>query len=179
MNTCKFPNQLTAGVILLWTFTIPQAFCLASSPIEGPQNQEANRKILVEIFLSPDQKKNLEKIRNELKTASINRMNIQFFRLGHPPQNIAIGGNIAASTARLAIRMAATYNSGVKFLLPQYRFPPDYIAIGTSAFDESSQIPILPEDLERLENDALTTTEFHTLYRSLTGEEKRPPTYLE
>ena len=80
--------------------------------------------------------------------------------------------------ARLAIRLAREYNDGVNFLLPEYRFFPDHIAIGTSAFDEASQIPIRPEDLDRLSDPTLTTTAFHELYRHLTGEDQRNPTYL-
>jgi hypothetical protein len=109
----------------------------------------------------------------------VTRVRVQFFRLGHPPANIAIGNSVPASVARLGIRVAVDHNGGVKFLLPQYRFFPGHIAIGTSAFDEASQIPIRPEDLDRLSDPALTTSQFHALYRQLTGEDKRLPTYLK
>lgn len=141
-------------------------------PSEELQQKEPDRGILAEIFLSPDHKGHVESLKQELATASITRVRIQFFRLGHPPENIAIGREIPADTARLVIRLATTYNRGVKYLLPQYRFFPKYIAIGSSAFDEASNIPIAPEDLKRLADPALTTSQFHTLYRSLTGEDK-------
>lgn len=142
-------------------------------------SQPAPDGILVELFLSPDNRGDIEAIKQAFEAASVTRIRPQVFRLGHPPENIAIGKDIPAPVARLAIHLAVTYNRGVKFLLPQFRFFPAHIAIGSSAFDEKSQIPIAPEDLERLSNPALTTPEFHDLYRRLTGEDHRLPTYIE
>ena len=135
--------------------------------------------ILVELFLEKDQKKNLDAIKTELAEVSITRVRAQFYRLGHPPENIAIGKGVPAPIGRLAIQMARTYNSGVKYLLPQFRFFPHHIAIGTSAFDEASQIPLSPEQLDQLSDPALTTPQFHALYRKFTTENERIPTYLE
>jgi hypothetical protein len=146
---------------------------------QDTESPEGNRKILVEIFLAPDRRDDLASIKKAFEDVSVTRVRVQFFRLGHPPLNIAIGDNVPASIARLAIGIAKTYNGGVKFLLPQYRFFPEHIAIGTSAFDEASHIPIRAEDLDRLSDPALTTSQFHALYRQLTGEDKRLPTYLK
>jgi hypothetical protein len=146
---------------------------------QGAEDPAANSNILVEIFLAPDRRGDLDVIEKAFEAVSITRIRTQFFRLGHPPENIAIGKNVPAPVARLAIRLAVTHNGGVKYLLPQFRFFPEHIAIGTSAFDEASNIPIRPEDLDRLSDPALTTSQFHTLYRHLTGEDKRLPTYLK
>lgn len=135
--------------------------------------------ILVELFLAREQKKNLPTIKEAFSAFSITRIRSQFFRLGHPPKNIAIGKNVPAPVARLALRLAVEYNGGVTLLLPQFRFFPEHIAIGTSAFDESSQIPIRPEDLERLREPSLSDEEFHQVYRFLTGEIDKLPTYLD
>jgi hypothetical protein len=149
----------------------------ATNPGEH-QNLEENKKILVELFLAKERKGDLDTIKKELEAASITRIRAQFFRLGNPPENIAIGKNIPAPVARMAIRLALTYNRGIKFILPEFRFFPDHIVIGSSAYDEKSQIPIRPEDVKRLSDPSLSTEEFHHLYRSLTGEDKRLPTYL-
>ena len=143
------------------------------------ENPETNGKILVELFLAKERKGDLDAIGKELEALGITRIRPQFFRLGNPPENIAIGKDIPADVARLAIRLAITYNRDIKSLLPEYRFFPDHIVIGTSAFDEKSEIPIRPEDLKRLSDPALSTSQFHDLYRQLTGEDKRLPTYLE
>jgi hypothetical protein len=138
------------------------------------EEQEINKKILVEIFLASERKNDVPSIKKEFEAYSVTRFRFQFFRLGNPPENIAIGSDVPADVARLAIRLAVTHNRGVKYLLGQFRFPTHYIAIGTSAFDEASQIPIRPEDLKRLSDPALTTPQFHELYRRLTGEDQRP-----
>ena len=62
---------------------------------------------------------------------------------------------------------------------PQFRYFPDHIVFGSSAFDEASQIPISPEDVAQLSDPSLTTPEFHELDRRLTGEDRRLPTYLK
>jgi hypothetical protein len=181
-NTCKASPWFITRFVFLWILIVyPFSYPGVSSGFTGPaiqtqaiEDQEENRKILIELFLAPDQKQNIENIKSKLNSISIRRINIQFFRLGHPPQNIAIGSNVPASVARLAIQLAALHNRGIKYLLAEYRFPPDYIAIGTSAFDEASQIPVLPEDIDRLANPELSTSEFHALYRKLTKEEKGP-----
>lgn len=147
--------------------------------VADPVDRDAPKGILVEVFLSPDRRDNVPAIKREFEALSVTRVRPQVFRLGHPPKNIAIGRDVPASVAQLAIRLAVEYNDGVDFLLPEYRFFPRHVAIGSSAFDEASQIPITPENLARLRDPALTTEQFHALYRSLTGEDKQLPTYLK
>ncbi|HET6464123.1 MAG TPA: hypothetical protein VFH55_00750 [Nitrospiria bacterium] len=148
-------------------------------PAQGSENPQANSKLLVELFLAKERKGDLDAIKKEFEAVGITRIRPQFFRLGNPPENIAIGKDVPADVARLALRLALTYNRDIKFLLPEYRFFPDQIVIGSSAFDEKSQIPIGAEDLKKLSDPALTTAQFHALYRHLTGEDKRLPTYLK
>lgn len=136
---------------------------------------ERNKKILVELFLSPEQKENIGAIKKEFEAVFITKIKARFFRLGHPPKNIAIGRNVPASTARLAMELAMTYNRGIQFLLPEERLAADYLAIGTSIFDEIIQKPVSPEEVEQLLNPALDTPEFHALYRRFTGEDQRRP----
>jgi len=155
---------------------------MVHSPVRVAQDSEntpSNSKLLVELFLAKERKDDLDAIKKEFEALGITRIRPQFFRLGNPPENIAIGKDIPADVARLAIRLAITYNRDIKFLLPEYRFFPDQIVIGSSAFDEKSQIPIGAEDLKKLSDPALTTAQFHELYRHLTGEDKRLPTYLK
>lgn len=96
------------------------------------------------------------------------------FQLGNPPTNVAIGRNVSAEIARLAIRLAKTYNGGVTKLLPEERLASDYVAIGTSIFDEQFQYPVSQADVERLESPDLTTEQFHELYRHLADIDQRP-----
>lgn len=147
--------------------------------INTGEGQEANRKILVELFLAKERKADIDKIKQEFEALSITRIRPQFFRLGNPPPNIAIGKNIPAPVARVAMKLAIDYNGGIKYLLPEFRFFPHHIVIGSSAYDESSQIPVTPENVEKLLNPELSTDEFHTLYRHLTGEDVELPKYID
>ena len=184
MNTGKGWPKLSGAVIFLIVFGM-LGFGRTESlehektrilPVEERENRPLdNSKILVELFLAKERKADLAKIKEKLGRASITRIRAQFFRLGTPPDNIAIGKDIPASVARLALQLAVDYNVGVNYLLPEFRFFPLHIAIGTSAFDEKSQIPITAEDLKKLRDPSLNTSQFHALYRSLTGEDKGQP----
>jgi len=142
---------------------------------EETADRKANENILVEIFLSKEHQSDVDAVKREFAAVSITKVRPQIFKLGNPPENIAIGPNISADIARLAIRLALTYNRGIKLLLPEERLRTDYIAIGTSIFDESFQRPITPEQLKQLSDPSLSTDQFHALYRKITGEDKRPP----
>jgi len=192
MKTGKFQTPLF-GLLIVILYTILSgnqtagAIGFTDNKIEDPsplriqrsEPTESNSKILVELFLARERKGDLDAIKKELEAVGITRIRPQFFRLGNPPENIAIGKNIPAEVARLAIRLAVTYNRDIKTLLPEFRFFPDQIVIGTSAYDQASEVPIRPEDLKRLSDPSLTTVQFHEVYRQLTGEDKRNPTYLD
>lgn len=181
----RFLKVLCGGLICLSIsglyLTGHGAEAAEENPMPGieQEGQEANRKILFELFLPADRKGDLEQIKKELEAASVTRIRAQFFKLGKPIQNIAIGKNVPAPVARLAIRLALTYNEGIKFILPEFRYFHDHIVIGSSAYDEASLIPITSENVEKLRNPNLNTDEFHTLYRHLTGEDVKLPKYTD
>jgi len=139
---------------------------------EGPMIPVPREEIKVELFLMKERRKDGPFIKNLLAEENINRVMIQYFRAGNPPKNIVLGNRIPADVARMMIELAIHYNNGITHLLPEFRFYPHYAAFGSSAFDIQAQIPITPEDLEKLRNPALSDQEFHTLFRSLTGEDK-------
>ena len=130
----------------------------------------------IEIWLAYQHKKNDKVLRQRLKDRSIKviRKTIQFWkrRGGHPPPNIAIGAAISAEDARYAIDLALELNDEIEHLVIQRLNPPHYVAIGTSAWDEKSLIPITPANLKRLRDTNLDTQQFHRLYVELTGEYK-------
>ncbi len=173
MRQCRVRFAGVAGPWLSPALLLFLSLSMAGPAAAGQEPADPGG-ILVEIFLARDQKTHWEAIRKEFESVSIVKVRPKFFPLGHPPENIAIGKNISAPIARLAIRLAVTYNRDVKLLLPEKRLAANYLAIGTSIFDESFQVPITPEDLRRLSDPALTTEQFHLLYRRLTGEESSP-----
>ena len=128
----------------------------------------------IEIWLERKHKKNNREIRKMLKGESIKmiRNTIQYWppRGGHPPTNIAIGRSLTAEDARWVIDLALKLNDNINGLIFQRLNPPNYVAIGTSAWDDKSETPITPEQLAQLRDPKLTTQEFHALYIKLTGE---------
>jgi hypothetical protein len=128
----------------------------------------------IEIWLERKHKKNNRDIRKMLKSESIKviRNTIQYWppRGGHPPTNIAIGRSLTAEDARWVIDLALRLNDNINGLVFQRLNPPNYVAIGTSAWDDKSETPITPEQLAQLRDPKLSTKEFHALYVKLTGE---------
>lgn len=162
---------LTTGLIAL------VVLMLLGTTVQLAEAEEATEdpsRILVEIFLSPDHKADADAIKRKFAAVGITKVRHKVFQLGNPPTNIAIGRNVSAEIARLAIRLAKTYNGGITKLLPEERLAPDYVAIGTSIFDELFQYPVSQADVERLESPDLTTEQFHELYRSLADINQRP-----
>lgn len=162
---------LTACVIVLLSALVVSPNVPAAEPSASEAGDPG--KILVEIFLAGDRKEDLAAITREFGAVGITKIRPKFFQLGNPPTNIAIGRRVPADIARLAIRLAKTHNGGITKLLPEERLAPDYIAIGTSIFDELFQYPVSPEDVDRLADPALTTEQFHELYRKLADINRR------
>jgi len=128
----------------------------------------------IEIWLERKHKKYNRELREMLKGESIKviRNTIQYWppRGGHPPTNIAIGRSLTAEDARWVIKLALDLNDNINGLIFQRLNPPNYVAIGTSAWDDKSETPITPEQLAQLRDPKLTTIEFHALYVKLTNE---------
>ena len=154
-------------IVVLFLTLFPQS----GSGEAGEKTLHEN--IFVEIFLSPEHRKDAGAVQEAFNKLGIKRVRIQIHRLGNSPKNIAIGKDIPAEIARLAFRLAINYNDGIFAILPEFRFFPSQIAIGSSAFDDKSEVPIGQEALQKLLDPSLTTEEFHTLYRRLSGEDTR------
>lgn len=146
---------------------------------EGPMIPMPREEIKVELFLMKERRKDGPFIKELLAEQKIKRVLIQYFRAGNPPKNIVLGNRIPADVARMMIELAIHYNNGITHLLPEFRFYPHYAAFGSSSFDIQAQIPITPENLDKLRDTALSDEEFHVLFRSLTGEDKGVSSYID
>ena len=146
--------------LVVMTLVVGVPVTEASSPGQG-----ASR---VELILGKDHRANWPEIKQEFGEAGFTNVHVQFIRLGHPPMNIGLGPEVPAETAREAIRLALKYNDGIAILLPERLFPPRFITIASSNFDDTVEFPIDREALAQLQDPSLSTEEFHRLYRSLT-----------
>jgi hypothetical protein len=128
----------------------------------------------VEVVLANHHKSQVAMLSEEFVRAGLTNVHFQFARLGQPPQNIGLGRDVPADKAREAIRLALKYNLGVGILLPERLFPPRFVTIASSNYDDTVEFPIDQAALARLQNPNLTTEEFHRLYRDLTSSRMEP-----
>jgi len=123
----------------------------------------------VEVVLASQYKNQVAALTEEFSQAGMPNVHFQFARQGQPPQNIGLGREVPADKAREAIRLALKYNLGVGILLPERLFPPRFVTIASSNYDDTVEFPIDQAALAQLQNQNLTTEEFHRLYRDLTS----------
>ena len=123
----------------------------------------------VEVVLASQYKNQVATVKEEFVQAGMANVHFQFFRQGQPPQNIGLGRDVPADKAREAIRLALKYNLGVGILLPERLFPPRFVTIASSNYDDTVEYPIDQVALAQLQNENLTTEEFHRLYKGLTS----------
>lgn len=128
----------------------------------------------VEVVLASQYKNQVAALTDEFAQAGMTNVHFQFARMGQPPQNIGLGREVPADKAREVIRLALKYNSGIGILLPERLFPPRFVTIASSNFDDTVEYPIDQATLARLQNENLTTEEFHRLYRDLTSTPLEP-----
>ena len=131
----------------------------------------------VEVVLADQYRSQAATLGQEFALAGLTNVHFQFARLGQPPQNIGLGRNVPAEQAREAIRLAIKYNLGVGILLPERLFPPRFVTIASSNYDDTVESRIDRAALEKLQNPALSTDAFHQLYRALTGLKETPGQY--
>lgn len=129
---------------------------------------DAARPGRVEVVLAAEYRKDGEAIKQDFVEAGLANVHLQFMKQGQPPPNIGVGREVTAERARTAIRLAKKYNRGVTILLPTHLFPPHYVTIASSSFDDTVEYAIQEDELRQLEDPALTTEQFHDLYRQFT-----------
>ncbi|MGE3978345.1 MAG: hypothetical protein AB7F94_12240 [Nitrospira sp.] len=123
----------------------------------------------VEVVLAYRYRTREAELKQDFSQAGFANVHFQFARMGQPPQNIGLGREVTAEKAREAIRLALKYNLGVTILLPERLFPPRFITIASSNYDDTVEYSISQEALEKLRDPELSTEAFHLLYRDLTS----------
>jgi hypothetical protein len=135
-------------------------------PGEDVQTQAVGR---VEVVLANQYRTREADLKGEFSQAGLTNVHFQFARQGQPPQNIGLGREVPADKAREAIRLAIKYNLGIGILLPERLFPPRFITIASSNYDDTVEYHIDQAALAKLQDPGLTTEAFHRLYRELTS----------
>jgi hypothetical protein len=133
---------------------------------EGEPVQAVSR---VEVVLADQYRSQVAALKEEFAQVGMTNVHFQFAKRGQPPQNIGLGRDVPADKAREVIRLALKYNLGIGILLPERLFPPRFVTIASSNYDDTVEYPINQEALAKLQAPGLTTEEFHRLYRELTS----------
>ena len=123
----------------------------------------------VEVVLANEYRDHVASLKEEFAQAGMANVHFQFAKRGQPPQNIGLGRDVPADKAREAIRLALKYNRGIGILLPERLFPPRFITIASSNYDDTVEYPIDQASLVKLQDPDLSTEAFHRLYRELTS----------
>lgn len=123
----------------------------------------------VEVVLAYQYRTRETEIKKDFVQAGLTNVHVQYARMGQPPQNIGMGRDVPADKAREAIRLAMKYNLGVGILLPERLFPPRFITIASSNYDDTVEYHITQDTLSKLQDPTLSTEAFHRLYKDLTS----------
>jgi hypothetical protein len=157
-------NPFRAGVIILAVMAGWSAHVAVFG--EDTQVPPVSR---VEAVLAKEHQSRESEIKAEFVQAGLTNVHFQYAKMGRPPKNIGLGRDVPADKAREAIRLAIKYNGGIEILLPERLFPPRFITIASSNFDDTVEYPIDASELAKLQDPTLTTESFHRLYRDLTS----------
>lgn len=152
-----------SGLILIVLISAITGLCAFGEVISTPTVSR------VEVVLANQYRGRETELKKEFAESGLVNVHFQFSRMGQPPQNIGLGREVPADKAREAIRLALKYNRGVTILLPERLFPPRFITIASSNYDDTVEYPINQEVLEQLRDPELSTEAFHLLYRNLTS----------
>lgn len=153
------------------------AVCATAASVVVAEGKAVSPVSRVEVVLADQYRSQTATLTEEFIQAGLTNVHLQFARLGQPPQNIGLGRDVPADQAREAIRLAVKYNLGVGILLPERLFPPRFVTIASSNYDDTVESRIDRAALEKLQNPALSTEAFHQLYRALTGLKETPGQY--
>jgi hypothetical protein len=173
MRTKTYLAAFVSAVSILWG-----ANFLAAEEIydcNAPENR--NEPVTIEIVLPKQWKNRLGEVKASLQAGNeAVKVRPRIFPFLDPPANIGIGKCVPADQARRAIESAIRYYGKLDLLIRQDILPHHWVKIGSTDTAEMAWLPVLPEDLTRLIDPALSTDQFHELYRQLaTPKERRLP----
>lgn len=160
-------RSLISGALLVMLMdTGVTAVCAAGESVQAVSR--------VEVVLADQYRNQVAALKEEFAQAGMTNAHFQFAKRGQPPQNIGLGRDVPADKAREVIRLALKYNLGIGILLPERLFPPRFVTIASSNYDDTVEYPINQEALAKLQAPDLTTEEFHRVYRELTSVPLKP-----
>lgn len=133
------------------------------------------KRIKVEGYISKKFKKQRRAIFKEFSEMGNTRVALRPFPMGDTAKVVAIGRCVPAYIARHVLQTALKYTGGVENLVTQAFIAPHWFGVGVTMFDEPSQQKVTPEQVQQLLDPALSTEEFHALYRKFSVQNDTVP----
>lgn len=144
----------------------------AKDAAAGECESVLRRPVKIEAWLSKKYEKDLPAIRETFAAMGHTRVTLWVYPAENPSRVVAIGRCVPAYIARHALRNALEYGVGAASLVHQRFISDCWIGLGTSLFAEDSQQEISAENLRRLLDDNLDTSEFQALYQELSRQDE-------
>lgn len=132
---------------------------------DAPCEPVETKPVKIEGWISKKFKKDLSVISKEFASMGNTNVDLRAFPMGDAASVTAIGRCVPAHIARHALENALKYTGGVSALINENFVAPHWVGIGATIFDEPSQQKVTEDQVKQLLNSALTTEEFHALYR--------------
>jgi hypothetical protein len=141
---------------------------LANTVYDCSAGENQSKQTTIEIVLSRQWKDRTEEVRQSFRAVDDSvKVRVKIFPFLNPPENIGIGKCVSAEEARWAIQKTLNYYGKIEQLIRQDILPHHWIKIGSTDLPELTWVSVSSEDLARLADPALSTAQFHELYRRL------------
>lgn len=155
-------KRLMLILILLLLSAMPTfAAEMACRPLE-------ERPIKIEAWMAKKKMPQFREMRREYGRMGNTYVSIFTYPGSNPSRVVAIGRCVPAYIARHALETTLQYYGSVSHLVHQGFVAPHWMGLATSMFSENSQRSVSQLQLENLLDPALSTEEFHALYKKFT-----------
>lgn len=151
------------------------AFGLATfpSPVFAECASVEGTPVKVEVWISKRHEKRLRAVAEEFAALGDTRAKMFVYAGDNPSRTVAVGRCVPAYVAQHVLKTAEKYLGPAQRLVNQGFISSNWIAVGTSLFNENQQSGKLSsEDREALMDPALDSREFQWLYQKLSAQKE-------
>ena len=133
------------------------------------------KRIKIEGYISKKFRKQRKAIFKEFTELGNSKAALRVYPMGETSKVIAIGKCVPVHIAQHVIKKAMEYSTGVESLVQQQFVHGHWMGVGVTIFDEPSQQLVSAEQVKLMLDPALSSEEFHKLYRKLSVPNKLTP----
>ena len=152
-------------------------FLFLSGPAQAQEKCQPldKKRIKIEGYISKKFRKQRKAIFKEFTELGNSKAALRVYPMGETSKVIAIGKCVPVHIAQHVIKKAMEYSTGVESLVQQQFVHGHWMGVGVTIFDEPSQQLVSAEQVKLMLDPALSSEEFHKLYRKLSVPNKLTP----